>query len=241
MIGIIGFGRFGRLMAGYLARDFDIYVFNRSNKAADILALGAHPASFATACRQKIVVLCVPISSMEATLREVAPLLQENALVVDVCSVKVFPVQWMKTILPDTVSILATHPMFGPDSAANSLNGRKIVLCDTRIEAACYGQVAAYLAAKGLIVIQASPEEHDQKIAVSLFLTHFIGRALESFGAQPMNIDTEGYQRLLHILGVVENDTWQLFQDMYRYNPYAKERRDKFLAAMEGINAKLER
>ena len=31
MIGIIGFGRFGRLMAGYLALDYEVKVFNRSD------------------------------------------------------------------------------------------------------------------------------------------------------------------------------------------------------------------
>jgi prephenate dehydrogenase len=49
-----------------------------------------------------------------------------------------------------------------------------------------------------------------------------IGRTLSEYGASPLDIDTEGYKRLLHILEVVERDTWQLFQDMHHYNPYAK-------------------
>jgi len=36
MIGIIGFGRFGKLTARYLAEDFDVFVFNRSDKSAEI-------------------------------------------------------------------------------------------------------------------------------------------------------------------------------------------------------------
>ena len=47
-------------------------------------------------------------------------MLKENAVIVDVCSVKEYPVQWMRELLPANVSILATHPMFGPDSAADS-------------------------------------------------------------------------------------------------------------------------
>ena len=35
----------------------------------------------------------------------------------------------MQELLPQDVSILATHPIFGPDSAADSLKGRKIALC----------------------------------------------------------------------------------------------------------------
>ena len=52
-------------------------------------------------------------------------------------------------------------------------------------------------------------------------------------------IDTEGYQRLLRILEVVENDTWQLFEDMNRYNPYAQDARQAFITAMNEIEGKL--
>jgi prephenate dehydrogenase len=80
----------------------------------------------------------MPISAMRETLRQVTPLLREDALVVDVCSVKVYPVKWMRELLPDTVSILPTHPMFGPDSAAESLKDRKIVICPERIDKVLY-------------------------------------------------------------------------------------------------------
>jgi prephenate dehydrogenase len=112
-IGIIGFGRFGKLAARYLSKDFSIVVFTRSDKKEAINDCGARPVSFETACRQPIVILCTPISAMRESLRQVAPLLREDALVVDVCSVKVYPVQWMRELLPETVSILPTHPMFG--------------------------------------------------------------------------------------------------------------------------------
>jgi prephenate dehydrogenase len=66
-----------------------------------------------------------------------------------------------------------------------------------------------------------------------------VGRGLEEFGAFPLEIDTEGYNRLLHILGVVKNDTWELFLDMHKYNPYAEEARSRLLKAMNRINALL--
>ena len=72
----------------------------------------------------------------------------------------------------------------------------------------------------GAEILERGGNAVDAAIAVSLALTHTIGRALAEFGARPQQIDTEGYKRLLHILEVVENDTWQLFEDMNRYNPY---------------------
>ena len=240
MIGIIGFGRFGCLMSQYLARDFEVTVFDSGGKAIEIEKTGATAASFEQVCQEEIVILPVPISVFKETLEKIKPLIREDALVVDVCSVKAYPVSLMREILPEGVSILATHPMFGPDSAADSLEGRKIVLCKERIEEEQYQKIKSYLDGKGLHTIEATPDEHDRQISVSLALTHFIGRSLSEFGAQPLGIDTEGYKRLLHVLEVVENDTWQLFVDMHRYNPHADKHRSEMIAAINLVNRKLE-
>jgi prephenate dehydrogenase len=240
MIGIIGFGRFGKLVSHYLSRDLDVFVYNRSDKSSEIARTGAHPASLEIVCRQDIVIPCVPISKFKENLQTIAPLLKSGALVVDVCSVKEYPVQWMAEALPESVSILATHPMFGPDSAADSLEDRKICLCRVRVPEKQYHQIKNYLISKGLIVIEATPREHDEQIATSLALTHMIGRTLSKCDAVPLDIDTEGYKRLLHILEVVERDTWQLFLDMHRYNPYAGEKRLAFMKVMNDINSQLE-
>jgi prephenate dehydrogenase len=43
----------------------------------------------------------------------------------------------------------------------------------------------------------------------------------------------------MHILGVVSHDTWQLFEDMHIYNPYAKQKRQAFIDAMADIHERL--
>lgn len=241
MIGLIGYGRFGRLTVKNLAPEFEVLVHTRDrDKSADIAQAGGRLVSLEEACTRKLIVLCVPISAMQATLKKIAPLLIPDAIVVDVCSVKVYPTQWMRQLLPPSVDILATHPMFGPDSAAKSVAGYKIVLCPERIQRPRYLKIKHWLEKKGVITIETTPAEHDRKIAVSLALTHFIGRSLAEFGATPLDIDTEGYKRLLHILGVVNNDTWQLFEDMHHFNPFAREKRQAFLQAMAKIDAHLE-
>jgi prephenate dehydrogenase len=236
MIGIVGFGRFSSLMARYLAEDFKVNISTRSDRRDEIQALGANQAPLEEICALPFVILSVPISAMESVLQQISPLLNPEAVVIDVCSVKVYPVQWMKAHLPETVFLLPTHPMFGPDSAADSLEGRKIVLCRERIDDIVFKNIHTYLSGKGLTVIETTPEEHDRQIAVSLSLTHFLGRTLAEFGAKKLSIDTEGYKRLLHILEVVENDSWELFFDMHRYNPYARDARKKFMDAMDKID-----
>jgi prephenate dehydrogenase len=238
-IGIVGFGRFGKLMARYLAADFPVRVYDPAAAIQEVASIGAEAVGLEAAARCKLVILAVPISRLQRVLDQVWPYLEPGSLVVDVCSVKELPVQWMQERLPPSAEILATHPMFGPDSAAESLQGRKIVLCPVRIAAPRYAAVRRYLAAKGLVAIETDPSEHDRQIAVSLALTHFIGRSLSGMGAEPQQIDTEGYQRLLRILEVVENDTWQLFEDMHRFNPYARDARRRFMESMQAIAEKI--
>jgi len=239
-MGILGFGRFGKLMARNLSADFEVRVCDPAAVDADVRSTGARPADLAAVAQSEVVVLAVPISRMQEALGQIKPHLTAGSLVVDVCSIKERPIRWMQESLPEEVGILGTHPMFGPDSAADSLQGRKIVLCRVRLGPERYEKVRSYLASKGLAIIETSAAEHDRQIAVSLALTHFIGRALAEMGAKPQEIDTEGYKRLLRILEVVENDTWQLFEDMNRFNPYAEKTRQAFLGALEKIEGKLE-
>jgi prephenate dehydrogenase len=239
-VGIIGFGRLGKLAATNLAKDCDLLVFDPIAQKEEVQKLGATFATLEQVCQCKIILPIVPISQLESVLKTMAPLLtSKDQLVIDVCSVKVKPCHWMQDLLPAHTSILGTHPMFGPDSAKKSLYGHKIVLCPTRIEKDQLEKIQGYLESHGLKVVTTTADDHDQQVASSLLLTHFIGRSLIDFGASDLTIDTKGYRRLMKILETVENDTWQLFVDMNDYNPYAKELRKKMISSMTSIDQKL--
>lgn len=240
-VGLIGFGRLGRLLARHFARDARIHAADARLDARLARRLGAIPATFAEACAQDVVVLCVPMAAFEGVVKSARGLVKPGALVVDACSVKEHPVRVMKHWLPRSVSLLATHPNFGPDSAADSLAGRKIVLCRVRMTDAAYRAAKRVLARKGLEIVEMTPREHDKRMASSLVLTHFIGRALIAYGAKTTGVDTEGYKRLLRILETVQNDSWQLFEDMNRYDAYAAPMRRRFLAALRSVDAKVRR
>lgn len=240
-VGLIGFGRIGRLLVRHFSRDARIFVSDVKPDARAVRALGATPATLAQACAQDVVVLCVPMAAFEGVARSIKGLLKPGALVVDVCSVKEHPVRVMKRYFPKNVGLLATHPNFGPDSAADSLVGRKIVLCKVRMKNADYNRAKKALQRKGLDVIEMTPREHDRRMASSLVLTHFIGRSLVAYGAKPTGVDTEGYKRLLRILETVQNDSWELFEDMNRFNAFAAPMRRRFLAALKATDRRVRR
>ncbi len=119
-LGLIGYGAFGRLIAEHLSSHVELLIHDpRYDGSADLAEVAA--------CR--IVVVAVPVACMEETLRAIAPHLRPNTLVLDVGSVKVEPARLMLELLPPHFEILATHPLFGPQSARNGLQGLKIALC----------------------------------------------------------------------------------------------------------------
>ena len=223
-----------------MVQDSDLIIYDIQDSKTEIEAIGAKCGTLKEISQCSIIIPAVPISKFEEVIRELATHIKKDALVIDVCSVKEKPANIMKKELPSTVSILATHPMFGPDSAGKTLFGSKIVLCPVRIKDKDYSDIKSYLESHGMKVIEATPEIHDQEISHSLLLTHFIGRTLMELGAKDLNIDTKGYRRLMKILSTVENDSWQLFQDMNSYNPYAENTRKEFIEALLTIDKKVQ-
>ncbi|MCX6744768.1 MAG: prephenate dehydrogenase/arogenate dehydrogenase family protein [Candidatus Parcubacteria bacterium] len=238
-IGIIGFSRFGQLLAKILKPHAEVLVYNRSDKSNETKELGVTWAKLEQVCQCDWVIVSVAISATEDMIKQIAPLLKKGSLVMDVCSVKVFPSQWLEKYISKDNEIMATHPMFGPDSAANGLKDLQWVICPLRISPDKLAEVKKVLNGLEVKIIETTPQEHDKETAISLALVHFIGRGLEEFGIKPQRISTLGFERLLKVNETVTNDSFRLFLDMQKYNPYAKEARERFINSVQTVNKKV--
>jgi prephenate dehydrogenase len=115
-----------------------------------------------------VTVISVPIDVTEEVIRQVAPRVRPDALLMDVTSVKSDPVRLM--LESTKASVLGTHPMFGP--SVHSLQGQRVVLCRGRGDQ--WAEWAATMfTARGLIVVEAAPDHHDRMMAAVQVLTHF--------------------------------------------------------------------
>ena len=128
----------------------------------------------------------------------------------------------MKHYLPATVDILGTHPLFGPDSARQSLQGRTMVLCPVRISGARLRRVHTMLRKLRLTFGSLSPAQHDRLMAKTLFLTQMIGRGLGEIKLPETLYSTQHFRFLRQLVQTANNDTKELFNDMYRYNRFAR-------------------
>ncbi len=196
-------------------------------------------SSLEDVCRSEAVVLSVPISAMQNVCRRIATLLEPGQVVIDTCSVKSRPVQWMLESLPSGVEILGTHPLFGPDSGKDGIGGLRIAVCPVRIDPDRYRQICAFLESLELVVIETTPEDHDRQIALSQAVFHLIAQAMGrlDWGAKP--ISTPGPDAFYRLVKTVQKDTSQLFLDMERENPFAAECRKMFIDEILAIDDEL--
>ena len=118
------------------------------------------------------VLLSVPIDSFEGVVERIRPYIHSGQVIIDITSIKVFPVEAMHKHLKAGL-VLGTHPMFGP--GARDIANQNFILTPTNEREETLAQkIKKYLEARGARVTLMTPREHDEMMSVILGLSHFI-------------------------------------------------------------------
>ena len=230
---VYGLGRFGSFWAECLYKaGCEVIAYSRSEHEVPD---GVRRADESEVLNAPYLFFSVTISAFESVLERVGSQIGKDTVVMDTCSVKILPSMWMKKYIPADRTIIATHPMFGPDSGRNGIEGLPLVMCPVTAPDEKYDEMRAFFKSMGLDVLEMSAEEHDEEAAYSQGVTHFVGRTLSQMGMKPTPIATQGYRNLMTIVEQTCNDPIQLFYDLQRYNPYAKEMRLSLQVAIEKV------
>lgn len=239
-LGIVGFGAFGRLIATYLRGHFELLAYDPQTDDRDISSawdVTFAPLHVVGGC--DVVVIAAPVACFEGVLASVAAVCRPGALIVDVGSVKVRPSEIMEACLPDHVDIVATHPLFGPQSARDGIRGLKIAVCPIR------GQRHRALALffrkhLGLYVVMTTPHEHDREAATVQGLTHLIAKVLQGMAPLPTRMTTRSFDLLLEAVAMVQHDAPEVFDAIEKDNPYAADVRRQFFDLAHQVSRDLE-
>jgi len=230
---IVGYGSFGEFVTSKLLTHADVKV-----KARDISKvpkpLQAEPVDIAQC---DFLIPCIPLDAYEAALAGLK--LPESAAVVDVCSVKVEPVKVLKSLLPNN-GIIATHPLFGPQSASISLVGQTFVMCPDASDSDEYQTVMNFARALRLNVIEKTAEEHDREMAYAQGLTFFVARTLMGMGVHDVELRTPSFRKLLELAELEAHHSDDLFRTIQAGNKETKKIRTIFLETAEEIAKDLE-
>lgn len=229
-IGIVGFGSFGELVARTLQGTVDVKVSSRTmSKVPEQLQ-----ATLEEVCRCDYLVLSIPLASYRTVLAEITKHIDPQTIVVDVCSVKVKPVEIIRELLPDN-RLVATHPLFGPQTTENGLAGHVMVLCDDVSDKEATQAVADWSQSVGLEVKHMTTAEHDQQMAKVHALTFFIARALFGTDFSDVTLKTPSFERLLNLIELEHNHSRELFETIQLGNPFAEETRQQFIRHAQAL------
>lgn len=120
-----------------------------------------------------IILLSVPVESLEDVLKRIKPYVREDHIVIDICSIKKLPVDLMHKYLSRGVR-LGSHPLFGP--GALSLKGKKVVLTPTSNEEFRTSlDIIKWLEERGALGIVMDPLEHDLLMSKIMGISQAIG------------------------------------------------------------------
>lgn len=239
-VGIMGHGAFGALTETLVKRfcPFVEVRIHSSRSEPDRKRF----FSLEDAAQCDAVVLAVPIRYFEETLEKLLPLMREDAIIVDVATVKVHTVEVLKRLAGGR-RYIATHPMFGPESYAKhegDVSGFRIVLSDSTLEKNEYEELRDFLKSLGFDVVGMTADQHDIHLAESLFLTHFIGQVISKAGFNRGEIDTISFGFLMHAVESVKHDT-ELFRDVYTYNPHCRKVLERFEIGEKDVRTLLDK
>lgn len=240
-IGIIGYGDFTKVMLEYLAPYTDIVVSSRSKEAGDA-GFGAHFAPLAEVLARPIIIPSIPSQFFENFFNVNRRLINPGALVVDVCSVKVKPLETLANLLPPTCSVIGTHPLFGPASIKKNggIVGLRCVVSRVRATESVYTELVSLLSKDlQLTVLERTPEQHDQEMAYVQGLSHYIARVMDIMDIPKSELSTMAYDDLYDMKLVQAKDSWDLFESIMHENPFALEVNQQFKAAQAKLDTKI--
>ena len=141
----------------------------------------------AEVCRDAdLIVLGMPVLSIEQTLRELAPLLSPRTIVTDVASVKGAVVEAAKRVFGTVpATFIPGHPIAGSEhsgygaSKPDLYQGRKVILTPLpHSDAQAVAMVTALWRLAGAEVLNMSVEHHDEVLAATSHLPHLLAFAL---------------------------------------------------------------
>lgn len=233
-IGIAGHGHFGKFLEELVARlapEVSVRIYSRRS-APD----GARFFSIEEVAACDVVILCGGIAEYETQLRELLPHLGERTIVVDVATVKMHTEELFASVLGSR-PYLCVHPMFGPESyekRGGDISGFRIVVTADTLPDGTYEALRDMLTSLGFLVVRMTGEEHDELLANTLFLTHYISQSILQGGFARTPIDTPSFQSLMDAVEAVQNDR-KLFEDVYRFNQFCKESAARFHTSQETV------
>jgi prephenate dehydrogenase len=246
-VAIIGAGKMGVWFAKFFkSKDFDVVLADRKKEKLVKLKdkdLQVELTSDFKAAIQNAdqILICVSISAFEEVVKTISPAIQEDQVVMDICSIKEAPVKTMHQYIKKG-TVLGTHPVFGPGS--KGVKHKAYILTPTNAKEQEFADhIKQWLDQQEAHVFIMTPKKHDELMSVVLGLPHFLGLiACETLLEQKDFTETKKvagttYRMLFTLAEATAMETPDLYASLQTNLPELGKIEDQFMAkAQEWLN-----
>ena len=188
-----------------------------------------------------LVLLSTPVEAAAAVAEQIGPILEEDQLLMDLCSQKELIVE--KMVFSTRCEVVGMHPMFGPFT--ESLESQNIVLSPGRGEEGI-GWAERLFLNGGANVTRMDASLHDRHMAVVQGLTHFLSvcfaRTLQKMDLHPtlmFGTSTPIFRINSDIIGRLFAQDSELYASLIHDNRYVPDVLDAFYDSMKETSSSL--
>ena len=131
----------------------------------------------------------------------------------------------MCNLLPVHIDVLATHPLFGPESTnhGSTFTGLSWVITQSRIRnRGKLQELLRFLTTQHIRCIFSSASDHDRRMARTQAVAFLFGKLGQQLQLTHDTLETKGFDFLLQNQAIVASDTDELFWDILHYNQHAQ-------------------
>ncbi|HET6463912.1 MAG TPA: bifunctional chorismate mutase/prephenate dehydrogenase [Candidatus Krumholzibacteria bacterium] len=184
-----------------------------------------------------VVVISVPIDVTVDVIRTIGPLVRPDALLMDVTSVKIAPMEAM--LQSSRASVAGTHPIFGP--SVHSLQGQRVAFVPGRGDE-WSRWLHTMLEARGLTVVDTDAASHDRVMSIVQVLTHYatevMGSTMTALGvplAETLRFTSPVYLMELFMTARHFAQSPDLYASIQMSNPETEHITGQFVATAERL------
>jgi prephenate dehydrogenase len=234
-----GEGRMGRWFTHYFAQSktAQVSVYDKKRPTLRHPKRVEHSETIRACVKEAdLVIVCVPIETIESVVRECLTYMKEGATLSEISSIKrqVFSVL---RAARDDITCLCIHPMFGPATKLSSIF--KFLLIPVKNQTKEIAFVSSIFPRSEIEVIS-NPDLHDEYMAVVIGLTYYVNLVL---GSLLSKLDLRTMKRVggtsfgmqVMITESVLNDSAELVSMLLQENPFNEKYITNFLAEATSI------
>ena len=173
-----GTGGMGQVFAKELKAYADVIIISRSLEKAWSVSekLGVRGGLLQDCSKSDIIIVSVPIENTLETCQKLFKIAKSNSLIIDIAAVKTY-LQKLKSEIPEQISYISMHPLFGPEGTFKDFN---VILIPLK-EGGWLKELQNLLEKVGAITTTTTIMEHDTIMSKIQVAHHFMYLLLGSY------------------------------------------------------------